>query len=104
MSKVGVQIVRYVDDTQPGVVEARLRDAFGNEWVFVDKVPIFTEESLDANSLYPRRGVIACEVIKSWRDKRGLEIVTIDTARPYAVEAEGGEIRFDVLAEHIIHD
>ena len=104
MSKVGVQIVRYVDDTQPGVVEARLRDAFGTEWVFVDKVPIFTQESLDASSTYPRLGVIACKVIKSWRDERGLELVTIDTVRPDVVEADNGASRFDVLAEQIIHD
>ncbi len=105
MSEVGVQIVRWVgDDPQPGVVEARLRDAFGVEWVFVDKAPIFTEQSLDASSNYPRRGVLACEVIKSWRDDGGREVCTIDTARPYGVEAEGGKSTFDVLAEQIIRD
>jgi len=102
MGKVDVQIVRWVDDDpQPGVVEARLRDASGREWVFIDKAPVFTAEPIDAHSRYPRPGVIACEVIRSWRDERGREVRAIDTARPYAVEAEGGETRFDVLAEQI---
>ena len=102
MSEVAVELVRYVDDAQPGWVEARLRDASDHEWVFVDKVPIFTEEALDADSSYPRPGVIVCEVIASWRDNRGREVCTIDTARPYGVEAQSGETKFDVLAEQII--
>jgi hypothetical protein len=103
MSEVGVQIVRWVDgDPQPGVVEARLRDASGREWVFVDKWPIFAEEDLDAGSNYPRPGVIRCEVVASGRDDSGREVRTIDTSRPDGLEAEGGESRFDVLAEQII--
>jgi len=105
MSEVGVQIVRWVDDDpQPGVVEAKLLDAFGGEWLFVDKAPIFTEESLDAGSTYPRPGTIACEVIKSWRDESGRELFTIDTARPDGVEAEGGKSRFEILVGQIIRD
>jgi hypothetical protein len=104
MSEVSVQIVRWVDDNpQPGVVEARLRDVSGREWVFVDKWPIFAEEDLEAESNYPRPGVMRCEVVASGRDDRRREVHTIDTSRPDGVEAEGGESRFDVLAEQIIY-
>jgi hypothetical protein len=102
MSGVRVQITRHVDDSQPGWVEARLRDAWGREWIFVDKAPIFTEAPLGAGSSYPQPGMIACEVIRSWRDEHGREVRTIDTAKPDAIEAESGESRFDVLAEEII--
>jgi hypothetical protein len=98
---VSVQIVRFVDDWQPGWVEARLLDASGREWVFVDKVPIFSAETLDAESDYPRPGSISCEVLASRRDGLGREVCTIDTARPDGVEAEGGETKFDVLAEQL---
>jgi len=97
--QVRVEIVRFVDGYQPGVVEARLRDARGREWVFIDKLPIFTAEPLDSHSEYPQPGAIACEVVGRWQDERGQEICTIDTERPDAVEASGGVSRFDVLAE-----
>ena len=102
MGSVSVQIVRYVDDAQPGWAEARLRDAWGREWAFVDKVPVFTEAPLSADSGYPQPGQIACEIVRRWRDEGGREICTIDTARPDAVEAEGGGSKFDVLSEQII--
>lgn len=97
-----MQIVRYVDDAFPGWVEARLRDASGREWVFVDKWPIFAEEDLDADSNYPQPGVIRCEIVASGRDEHGREIRTIETSRPDGVEAEGGGTRFVVLAEQIL--
>jgi len=54
---VVVQILRFVDDAFPGWVECELTDVSGLQHVFRDKVPIFTTEVLDANSIYPRPGV-----------------------------------------------
>jgi hypothetical protein len=102
MVKLRVQIVQYVDDSQPGWVEANLRDAWGNEWIFVDKVPIFTVTSLDAHSNYPQPGVIRCEIIRLWRDVGGRELCTIDTSRPDFVEATNGMSRFNVLMEQLV--
>jgi hypothetical protein len=102
MVEIRVQIVRYVDDSQPGWVEAKLRDAWGNEWIFVDKVPIFTETSLDTHSNYPQPGVIRCGIVRSWRDESGRELCTIDTSRPDSVEATNGKSRFDVLMEQLV--
>src|SRR5688572_20688368 len=101
MHTVGIQIVRFVDASQPGWVECVLRDAWDREWEFVDKVPIFTDVPLDESSVYPQAGVIACEISREWRDAHGREIRTIDTSRPWGVEARSGEIQFDVLAEQI---
>ena len=102
MVGVSVEIVRYVDDSQPGWVEARLRDASGREWAFVEKVPVLTETPLNAGSAYPQPGVIACEVVESWVDERGREVHVIDTSTPWGVEAQGGVTRFAVLAGQVI--
>lgn len=97
MLGVSVEIRRYVDDSQPGWVECRLTDADGCEWVFVEKVPIVTVEPLDAQSDYPRRGVIACRVVERPVDGR----VVIDTEQPWGVEATSGETRFAVRPEQL---
>jgi hypothetical protein len=102
MVGVSVEIMRYVDDSQPGWVEAKLRDASGRDWVFVEKVPILTEAHLGSESEYPQPGVIACEVVGSWRDGGGREVHAIDTATPWGVEAQGGVSRFEVLAEQLV--
>lgn len=101
MQVVSVSIVRYVDDAQPGWVECKLVDAWGREWAFVDKVPIFTSAFLNERSSYPQPGGIDCQVVKKWRDDHGREIITIDTETPYDVEATTGEVRFDILPEQL---
>ena len=102
MIGVSVEIVRYVEDSQPGWVEARLRDASGRNWVFVEKVSILTEAPLGLESEYPQPGVIACEVIRAWRDEGGREVNAIDTSIPWGVEAQGGISRFEVLSEQLV--
>ena len=82
MVGVSVEIVRYVDDSQPGWVEARLRDASGREGAFVEKAPVLTEAPLSAGSSYPQPGVIACEVVGSWLDESGWEVRAISTSSP----------------------
>jgi hypothetical protein len=102
MLYVEVQIIRWVaDDPQPGIVEARLVDAAGNEWSFVDKPALFTAETLDANSIYPRPAVIRCKAVKLWRDSDGREICTVDTSEPDSVEADGGRTTFDVSVNQV---
>src|SRR5215510_3744239 len=103
MVGIKVQITTYIDDDpQPGIVECRLFDVYGKEWVFQDKSAIFSSDILNADSNYPQPGVIACEITKSWQGADGREIVFIDTASPWAVEAVTGETDFDVLREQII--
>ena len=103
MVGIKVQITKYIDDDpQPGIVECRLFDVYGKEWVFQDKSAIFSSDILNADSNYPLPGVIACEITKSWQGADGREIVSIDTASPWGVEAVTGETDFDVLREQII--
>lgn len=103
MLAIRVLVTRHIShDLQPGVVECVLIDAWGREWRFEDKVAIFTWQDLDANSHYPQPGVIACRIISRRRDADGREVVTVDTASPWYVEATTGESRFDVLPAQIV--
>src|SRR4051794_4144908 len=92
---VQVEIVRYTDDSYPGWVECQLIDVNGRLWSFIEKLPVVTLAWLDAKSSYPQPGIIACEVVETRQDD-GREIVTINTERPWSVEATSGETRFEV--------
>jgi hypothetical protein len=101
MVTVPIQIVRFVMEHQPNIVESVLTDASGRRWHFLDKSAIFTEAYLDQRSAYPQPGLLGCEIIREWTDERGRLIATIDTDRPWAISATTGETRFDVLAKQI---
>ena len=102
MVGVQVEIVRYVDDSQPGWVECLMMDAAGRQWSFVEKAPVVTTGYLDANSPYPLPGVIACQVIDHKRDG-DRDLLTIDTTHPWGIEATTGETRFTISPEQLIH-
>jgi len=97
MTGLEVEIIRFVDPYQPGIVECSITDAHGAKHLFVEKVPVVTREDLTATSSYPRRGVIACEVLRRWRDASDREIATVDTDNPWRIESTDGQTQFDVL-------
>jgi hypothetical protein len=103
MVTVPIQIVRFVMEHQPNIVECVLTDASGRRWHFFDKSALFTETYLDQKSAYPLPGVLGCEIVRKWTDEKGRSVVTIDTERPWAISAATGETRFDVFADQI-HD
>jgi len=70
-------------------------------WLFVDKVPLFTDEDLEPASAFPRAGVIACQIVGRRLREDGVALVSVDTASPWGVAAVGGETRFEVLATHL---
>ncbi len=101
MTAVNVEIIRWVDDDQPGFVECRLIDVSGRDWRFVDKLPVFTAANLSRKSAYPQPGIIACEVEKTWSDEVGRELCLINTDRPWGVESTSSETRFHVLSTQL---
>ena len=102
MTKVSIQIVRFLDPTQPGLVACELVDASGDRHTLVDKVLMFTPARLDGHSLYPQAGVVPCEVISRWQDEEGRQLVRINTAKPWAVESDEGVTEFVVLSEQVV--
>ncbi len=99
--ELAVQIVRFVDDAQPGVVACEFVEADGRRHTFIDKVPIFSLEPLDANSQYPRLGAARCVVLKQWRDVLGRELVNISTADPDGIESTDGLFEFMVFGNQV---
>jgi hypothetical protein len=99
--EVIAQIVRFVDGHQPGWVECEFIDAEDCKHRFVDKVPILSAENLDAASVYPMAGGISCEVVASWKDVQGRELVRVTTARPWGIESTDGLVEFVVLAAQL---
>lgn len=102
MPALTVQIVRFVDEHQPGFVECVLLDAENKEHVFVEKVPIVSTEDLWATSSYPRVGTIECVIEQEWEDAEGRLIVRADTEHPWHVESSTGETSFVVLASQVL--
>jgi hypothetical protein len=101
MQNLSVQILRFVGNHQPGWVACDLLDAEGRRHVFIDKVPIFTIEPLDAGSGYPKPGMVRCEVLKRWQDEKGLELVRVSTTSRDGVESTEGLREFTVFARLI---
>ena len=58
-------------------------------------------DDLDSHTNYPQLGMIACQMVKHWREDNGREIVTIDTEVPWGIESSGGKTRFDVIRDQL---
>jgi hypothetical protein len=92
--EVDVVITRFVEEYQPNIVEWRLADIYGREWVFVGKEIYVTAEYLDTNSHYPLPGSLRCVVVAELTDEAGEQFYRIDTASTWS-SVDDGNI-FDV--------
>jgi hypothetical protein len=95
MIDLRLEIVRFVQEHQPPIVEARFCDSTGRLHTFVDKSAIFTTDwGLEASSEYPQPGVIRCDELSRYQNPEGLEVVRVRTE----VESTEGLSEFIVLA------
>ncbi len=103
MIGVRVSITRYVaDEPIPGVVECEFEDAHGRRWRFVEKTAYVSAEILDGETIYPRPGAIACQIVGRSRDATEREMIVIDTERPWGVESIDGAVRFEVVPDALV--
>ena len=65
MPSLRLQIVRFVEAYQPGIVECQFRDADGKMHSIVGKLPYFTGADLWFDSEYPQPGEVECCVLGS---------------------------------------
>jgi hypothetical protein len=103
MPAVTIEISRFADSYQPGLVECVLVDADGRTHTFVEKFRIVSGEDLLPDSVYPRAGAIPCEIVRHWSDQSQRNLVNITTARPRDVESSTGQQRFVVLSSQIVY-
>jgi hypothetical protein len=98
MDDLQVEIVRFVEECQPNIVEARFSDSEGRCHTFVDKSAIFTTDwSLDGATKYPQPGVIRCQVLARWQVPTGPDVVRVTTE----IESTEGISEFVVLANQL---
>ena len=98
MDELQVEIVRFVEECQPNIVEAKFFDSEGHCHTFVDKSAIFTTDwSLDAASKYPQPGAIRCQVLARWQVPAGPDVVRVTTE----IELTEGVSEFVILANQI---
>jgi hypothetical protein len=102
MPAIEIQILRFVDENQPGWVECALVDSVGVKHLFVEKIPVVSTENLSLTSNYPCSGSIQCDVEEEWKDKDGNSVARISTERPWGVESTTGIARFVVLSSQIV--
>ena len=77
------------------------RDASDREWTITEKVPVVSDAPLDASSIYPQPGAVACELVGQRTDELGRTRCIIDTERPWGIAAETGETQFEVFFEQL---
>lgn len=97
-----VTIVRWVDDHQPGWVDCHLVDSRDCLWVFIEKAPVVTVESLGPETCFPRPGIIACELVERQLATPESAILVVSTAAPWGIEATSGQTQFEVRAAQVI--
>ena len=97
MPALAIEISRFVDEYQPGIVECTLVDAEGSRHTFVEKLPVVTQVNLWSNDSYPQPGAIPCEIEAEWTDLHGTALIRVSTERPFAVESTVGQCSFVVL-------
>ena len=102
MPDLKVQIVRFVDESQPGFVECEFVDAAGRRHTLFDKVPIFSTGYLDVDSAYPQPGIAACRVLAQWTDEQGRALARVTTVHPFDIESREGLSEFVVLSEQLV--
>ena len=99
MLSIAAEIVRWVDDYQPGIVECCMVDAKGQEWRFIEKLPVVTMERLDSSSKYPRPAFLACQQLSP---APNTDVVTATTEHPWHIESVDGTTVFEVFAHQLV--
>jgi hypothetical protein len=102
LMQVRVQIVRYVEDYFPGIVECELLDAAGRLHTFVEKGPVVSDKWPGPEDKYPMNGIIRCEILERWHDPDGRDLVRVTTEEPDYVETKDGVMEFVVLSSQVI--
>jgi hypothetical protein len=98
-ARIKIEIVNFVDESNPGWVTCRLIDANGVEHWFREKAPVVTAGEIWADSDFPLEGEIACVILSA-----GPESVVVDTQLPWGVESTTGQTQFEINRAQLVAD
>lgn len=101
MKAISVSITEFTNEDFPGWVKCELIDFAGRRWIFEEKAPVVSAMALDAGSLYPCQGVIACEILGE-EELGGKKAILADTSQPWGIESTDACHTFRVWSEQII--
>ncbi|MGH9562489.1 MAG: hypothetical protein ACRD3S_13635 [Terracidiphilus sp.] len=104
MPSLLVKIVRFVDETQPGVVACEFLDAHDHRHTLIDKIPMFSELDLWTDSAYPQPGAARCQMLERLHGESGQEFLRITIKRPDHLETVEGKSEFVVFKSQITDD
>ncbi len=100
MKAIKVKITRFISNNQLGFIECKFYDAFNNEHIIEDKIPVITNKNIDAYSKYPIDETISCEILDE-RNQDGKVIITASTLKPWGLETTMGISEFELLTDQI---
>ena len=104
MQFLRLQIVRFVDEHQPGFVAGVFTDVEGIAHTIIDKVPVIALADLRPESAYPQPGVAACELLEQFQDAQERRVARITIDKPWGLESTSGGTEFIVLQSQISDD
>ncbi|WP_154940297.1 hypothetical protein [Micromonospora palomenae] len=90
------EVVAWVSQDFPGWVRVRMVEADGKSWFFVDKVPVFTDGQLNADTRLPAPVRVRCSIVS--QDEDGALVIS---TQPDGVEAEDGQTLFRVRGRQL---
>jgi len=96
-----VQIVKFVNDSQPGWVAVEFKDAEGHLHTVIDKIPVFTTEDLWVDSTYPQPCSMPCEILGRCHDANGRDLSRMSIASPLDNKSTDGLSEFVVLSRQL---
>jgi hypothetical protein len=77
MTFLRVEIIRYVEAYQPGIVACAFSDAEGTRHTFIEKLPLVTAQDLWWDSTYPQPGSAECAGVEYFQDATGRRVARI---------------------------
>ncbi len=101
MPYLRIQIVRFVDEQQPGFVAGEFTDTQGCRHTIIDKVPVIGVTDLWSDSKYPQPGAAKCEILERLQDGEGRKLSRITIDKPWSLESVDGQTEFVVFDEQL---
>ena len=88
MPTLPVQIVGFVDEANPGIVECHFRDAEARVHRIIEKIQVVTDADLWSDSKYPQPGFVDCIILERIPNPDGPNVVRIRTLESTTGQSE----------------